>query len=1367
MKWTTWILFAAAMAVLLALAAMVTRQRGRTTVELFANIELRLADKSYDQEQVLSDLDLALAEARAAHDAGLAARILLTRGKLLMQIGAFERARADLQTVYAERNGELAIGDLLVELATRAGDYRAGLARVKEELDRDPSYGRGWAQCGKLHRRAAEKTVAQCTALVERALVPEDAQMARAWIERSSALDPLDPERVAMSHRLRTLLGSDDEGLIEEVLKSCDAASRETREARTALARSLALAFDVEAFTSLLELFARAGHREESLLLGQCGERIQAVRESLPTAAFLVRELARDGRFRSAAQVAQPWLNRKLPASAQFFLDCCRALYSAQRFDPLRVAADELFNVGNPAEQKMAGFYTGIAGIAQAEAVPENSPDPKAGEMRHEALVGGRFALQRYLDVKSSEPFAGANAVAWRARARASRLLGEPAAEREALEAAVEIEPDHDGALWLRLCELQIASPHGGYRVPELRWAKGMSLLPLRTEELMPRWHEIGGLALKSAGIEVESQRQIAVAFRLWTPAPDAGPYELYRLALLSLEADDPGRAALATKKLLEIVPGFVPGIDVAIEAARGEKRQHDVIDLLVKRLQAVGSDEKSSQGLRSIPGLAFEPEDRLALMRADPERFGREMIARTLAARGEKERALSILLQLGADSLGEDGRKLAAELSLALARPKEALELIVPLGRKRVVSWMPALHLFVSAALAAHDVERLTAFITAMSQGAQVGEGSKKDWLALADRLLASGEPKVAELLLTRLDEEAETRGGDVLVRLCAAALAEGDAPRLAAAIERTQAFDTHGSLAFLEVLNRVREGRFDDLSPAIAELRESGFKLNALQAALLDLLEMHFEAVEEPARLALENEKDAPLWHLCVAAATIEAQQIWAPPPFFGAQAAKETRFFLRGRAEEHDVRLALAVVFAMPSPLGAGWARAQVRAMTPASFGTLWPAFLEASLLRSIDDVAGARAALERLLAEHSDFGPAWDALERWLPADEDIDARALVELRMRRAQALVDLSGTRPQRQLDTARILDLRGDREGALKAARKAVELNPASGPIQWKLARLCARGGRIREAFEAYATAVRLLRPGADLLCANEILDLVPTALRADPPAITSEEAFQALVILVQKLPHHPRIALSIARLDLASDPQNPALGVARASLRLTRFREAHKKDSLESLAPGSTADWAGFYLSIDPDRAEEFLKKELALDPGSLEPWLLLGRVYDAQGRTREAVDQFQLVLRLAPSGAVQREYLRLMARRELTLEEIEKLVKDVVESAGLDQRDAEIALLRGQALLNSSTGRLPAAIRAFEEAEQEPAPAPAFREKHGFLSSFALLARGTKDDLERASTLLSGIRPLVTDPYAKDLLEALAGLARLPVN
>src|SRR5439155_5953357 len=120
--------------------------------------------------------------------------------------------------------------------------------------------------------------------------------------------------------------------------------------------------------------------------------------------------------------------------------------------------------------------------------------------------------------------------------------------------------------------------------------------------------------------------------------------------------------------------------------------------------------------------------------------------------------------------------------------------------------------------------------------QGARPASGMERSRvLALVDRMLARGAGAAAEPLLEALDEARTTRGGDVYLRRAALALGRGDASAARTALQRAQAFDTHGGYEFLNLLLTAEEGRLEDLRAAALSLAATGFRASPIVAAQL----------------------------------------------------------------------------------------------------------------------------------------------------------------------------------------------------------------------------------------------------------------------------------------------------------------------------------------------------------------------------------------------------------------------------------------------------------------------------------------------------------------------------------------------------
>lgn len=1378
MKWTTTLLFLLATAIVVAVGAMVSRQTGRTPADFFASIEARIASGRYDKEQTLANLDIALDNATSAGDTALATQIRLVRGQILLGLGAYERARADLAAVLEARPGDRAIERLIVEIDVRAGDFAAGLARVERLTAEDPSWAEGVALLGDLHKRASQRALEDCLAIFRKTLVTDEAESATKFVLRAAAWDPDDPRRIALAHDLRPFFGVGDEPKLEAALDAAHRSAVHLAQARLVLAESLGVGFRARSFSNLLELYKRADKADLALELASTTLRMRELQEDEATIAFVISELKRQDRLRYAAELATTWTGLRRGGSPALLSECCEVLYRTRRWRPLTLAAQSLKASGDGA----AELYLGLCDVA-------------AGRARD-----GRFTLQRYVAGQAREPFPKARALAWREIARASRELEDFALEREALEGAVALDPDGDGALWLRLARLQLSSARGGLVQPELRWARGMSLLPDQTEALLPTWKDLGERELSANGVDLELARQAIADGRGWNPTEESSPYELWALARVYIEAGNIERASTHVRRLLSIVPGFLPGLDLELELAQKLGRVREVISLYLERLELVGPDEKSAEFGRWIPFESLVYGDLVRLMHGDPDHAGRFVVARTLAVRGEKRRALTILEQLGADSLGPDAMRLAARLHLDLGEPEAALAELVPLARSRNAI-KESLDLFLEAAMACHDHKRVDQMATAL---AKTSEPREPEWLALADRMLAGGSAAAADRLLERLDQPPRTRSGDIVVRRAAAALGRGDLPAVESLLERAEAFETGGRAELVALFACVDDDRLIDLSAAASVLRSSSFQPNPLHAAIIDLLADRDEPAAATIAAALKADPHEPRWQLVRAAAAALAGEAWTPPAYFGDRALRQTELFLVGPDGARDPRRALCTLLALHTPLGRGWARKEVESMSGETHGDLWPGLLAALLARANDEPAVARRWIAGVLASNPGFGPAWDIAEE-IPVPKTLDPRAAILMRIRRVEALGELSGTLSERLLDEARILQLRGDVAGALAVARAAAAEDPGSGEIQWKLAQLLRARGERAAAIRAYSEALQSLPAGSNLRATGELLALFEEASKASPPEIDPQAYAMELERLHSSLRNDPRVVVAQARLEMALDPLHPPLALARAYARLERFRELHATSAIDSLSPGASAAWAEFLLAVDPDRACAFVQRELELDPGALDLWVLLGHVLAAQNNIAGALAQYGFVLHLAPDHPVLAEYLWLMAGREVkkdnprafgarnqrepgtridssqtsplaaeyawiaTGREMEREEARALQMKTNPEVDARLtpaqrALISARASFTLGGRGVAHAIEALEMIEPRELNALE-AQRYGFLFAETLIARGKPADLARARTFLDELAGSVSDPFRRDLVRALAALTSPP--
>ncbi|MBL8860667.1 MAG: hypothetical protein JNK02_01530 [Planctomycetes bacterium] len=1341
MRWTTWTLSLAAVALLVVVGTMVSRQSRVTPEEFLQAVERRIEDGRYDREQTLLNLDQVLERARAAADPELETRVLARRGRLLMELGAWDRARRDLLAVAERRPDDREVENALVELETRAGDFAAAEARVRRELEREPESPTAWTRLGRLHRLTAQKHEATAVELMARRLAPDDLRAAQRSALRAAALDAGDLARPALFEELRKILRDEQEDLFQQVLRSLDRASESAAEARDAYARALGPGLAPEPLAGLLQLFAQAGRPDLAADLASSTLRYDVLRSDVPVARALLESLEELGRFRYGSELARQWTLRKAPLDGAFLSLLARIAYAAERWELLFAAGSELRGVGSTVEVEAASFYQGLGLV-------------RGGQ----PLVGRQF-LRQFVASTTPEPVPGARAAAWRTIADASRVLGEPEVEREALQGAIELEPDFSGELHLRLAELLLAAPHGGFRAPERRFAYGMSLLPERSAELLPRWHAIGERELASIGFDPEAVRSGLRRNRIWTPSADASPYELYRLAEIHLAAGDLARARSHLDRLLDLVPEFLPAMDLIVEV---EHRRGDRVRLLAavaQRVAAGGRTPETSAILREIPFDELRPESVHRLMRADPEYFGRIAAARALRDAGRAREALALLATIPGESLGDEARILAARLHLAAGQPAEAWGLLAPLGRGLGAS-AEAAGLAVRAAAFGGTAVETRGLLRVLAAETSLPRALRLEAARVA---LAAGETEGARALLDALDARPATRGGDLCVELAIAAALAGEAPAAALALARAEAFETRGAherAALSVALHADESARWKALAQRVAA--RLGEPDPLLAAALLVLQGRAVDArLRVEAALAREGDLDARWLLVAHAAGWPEALP---QDPRIGATLAREAALFAAAVDRVGDARAAAGFVALTLTPEGQALALAQLRALEDAAAqGPAWRAWLRAALERRAGNLAAARSQAALLRERAPDFPAAWVLAEE-LDPELGSDPARLGQFRAERLRALGGAVPGGPAQLLeDRAHSALARGDPAAALQiAASAALEARPSA-----ELAVIAGRAllalGRPREAVERLARALAVEPGPSDPRAAVGLFfEAVDAAQESATPLPQAESQALFRRLVLQRV-DDPRIVLAMARLDLDLDPRNPGLGVRRALARLDEYRARFRGRALDGRVLGAAADWIDFLAELDPRRALDVAAEELDLAPGSLATWMAAARAREALGDRRRALAELALVARIRDRGEVSREILRIRSRSDQEASEIEAAVAAIAQLEGRPAPDASLRLLAARSYLNLGPRLAAQAQAAAQAVLDDPEARAEQRNAAAVLASIAILARAREAEAEDAGRLLAAARPLRPSRLEEAFVSALRGVAR----
>lgn len=1339
MRWTTWTLFVAAAALLVGVGAMVSRQSRVTPAEFFEAVEKRIADGRYDREQTLLNLDQVLARAREAGDADLETRVLVRRGRLLMELGAWDRARTDLLAVAERRPGDADVESELVELETRAGDFAAAEARVRRGLELAPESPVAWTRLGRLHRLAAEKNEASALELLGRMLPPDDYAVARAALSRAIALDPNDVARPALAQKLREILRDDDEAVLQEILRFSDRAAEESLRARDGYARALELGLAPEPLAGLLDLFVRAGRSDLAVDLAASTLRVESIQTDPDVGREYLSALEDLGRFRFAGELARPWTKRTT-IDADFLSMIARIGLRSDKAELMYDAGWALYGVGNVDQSAAASFYMGL------------------GLARGGAHDGGRNFLRRFVGSASPDPVPGARAMAWRAIAQASRALNEPDVEREALQGAIELEPDFDGEMHLRIADLLMVAPHGGYRLPETRWAKGMSLLPQRTEELLPRWHEIGKRELSSIGFDPEVVRADLLRARLWQPQSDASPYELYRLAQIHHAAHDDARAKTHVDRLLEIVPGFVPALDLSLEIARGQSSRARLLRVVADRVAAGGRTDETTAILREIPIEELVPRDLLDLMRADPEYFGRIAVAQTLAGEGRPRTALALLETIDPAKFGDEARVLSARLNLEAGRPARALELLQPMGRG-LVDGPESIELAVRAACWSGASVEARGLLGLVALEKKLGRARR---MALADVALRAGEIAPARLVLRAVDGIPAARGGDLCTQIAIAAALAGEKDEVARALARAEAFETKGGLERATLAIAIHAGEIESWKDLAERAATRGPNLDPLTGTALLVLRGRVDDARARIADALSSERPVDArWSVLARALPVEgAQERLEIDARLGGVAAREIDAFVAGFHPSRDPVAAAAWVAQSGTAEGLPLALHALRAR---SGGGLWSTWLLASLAQRVGDVHGARTGAQAVLAIAPDFRPAWDLREALEP-ELRTDPVAYGRFRGERLQALGAGAASTLEGRQDRARMLAAGGDHAGALEIANSGAGGDDATSA---ELSAIAARSlialGRPREAVERLTSALTAPVPPHDVRGAVGDLLAAVDAAEASSDPLPRNETLRVLMKLAETYDDDPRLALALARMDLELDPRNPVLGVQRAIARLERYRALFAEAGLDASTPGAAAAWIDFLARLDPERALDLAAQELALRPGSLPTWIANARAHEAHGDRARAVDELRLAARISDRGDVSREILRVRSRSDMDATEITATVKTIQALEGRGEPDPALHLLAARSFLNLGPRLTAQVVEHARAARSHPTATEAQRRAARALLAIAMLSRGNAAEQAEAASLLRDLRPERPSRIEEDFLRALRGVAR----
>ena len=1391
-KLTSWILLVLALVILGALGGGLLSGGQGEPRDLLESALRRFNGPEQDTEATLQELDLALRSAEGGGDGELAADILIARGRVLRQVGAFGPARADLERALERyRPGAMDIELELVALEEETGELADALERAKRITDRDPAQLEAWTRSGQILMRMSDERLHELEELCDANLPDDQALLALGYARRAAGMDADDPLRVSQLAGLRSLFNPPDQSDSLRAQALVDAASSATARAREALVRSFAGPLDRDAVYSYLELLARSGRTRDAVDFGLAVVPQRAANSSPKFMERLARVLIDTGRPNRAGEVIQSKYNRNSQPGQAYYATWCEALYKAGRWRELLFVADRMRDAGSAEYISRAMFYMGLAQARMNQPVP-------AGK-----------ALELYVRREPVEPFPGALALAWRTLATSYRTQGELAKESAALRESVRLEPKADGEAWLRLFQIRQETDPQALDEAEKFLTHAMCLLPLRTGELMPIWQDVGKRRLRASGTELElllaDQRKQGRA----GPAPEAGPYELFRFAQMHRDAREPVAAAACARRLLLAYPGFLPAMDLMAEAQKDMGDWRNAARTWIDMLVHAGPDPETLRQISRLPPQTLDASLRIELMQLDPENTGRLEVARTFQAEGRPLAALAGLNALPLEPLGDDGVLLASELMIEVGRYPDALAMLAKLtpGRREGAH---AFELALDAATLSGDEARLLGII---ANPPKEGRLIAVDLVPRVDLMLARGQIAAARALLEMLDSRPVTRNRDVLLRKAAIAMLARDSVAAQDELDRAEAFDAGSAVAFGRLLAVLESRVYNRVPIFVRGLFDTSFQPTRLQLAILSILD---ERLDEARRLIAESrgrDSSDPAWALL--AASLEVLQGRTPDvsDLVDESAEPDTLFTLRGGGQQRDPRPLYARLLALDSPDWRHWAIADSSQQKQPQAGSLWASFLVGRGLAAARMPKDAERAWRSLLRIWPTFEPAWDALEKIkLERVKRFDHIEMVRLRADRRQAVGRRPGEEAEELLTEAWSREAAGNLSGALESVRRAVELDPELAPAWFKLGQLSHRVPDWNEAITALRRASRICEVESASPIVEEFLAVLRAARAAQSQSVPASLVRSDLAELALRFRDDPAVALAQAGMELDQEDIAPAVRVARAYELLDRFREhiedlAHATNasatsqqaaavgtragdpsdeglagtradpldsrrpqapapttSLESLRAGSTGAWKDFYQGLEPARAEAFVRRELEQRPGSLELWRMLGETLQAQGRRSDAITLFELVARMVPDGPTHRALARLYAEAGAETRLVEAAIAAVLKLEGRAALDLDLSYDLALAQASSEAGLAPSLqVLANLWQQRDAAIGKVTEVDIGQLYGTTLVQRADPADRLLASNLLAEVAAAIhSDPARKNLVEALGYLA-----
>ncbi len=1352
MNWPTRILALLVLVIIASLVAVVSRKTLRTPRQVLEEVQLQLQSESYDEQDLLRQLSSSLRRAEGGDLSLPATRMLcadirMTRGELFLNIGATREAREDFEIVLEKyRPGDRDVRRLLIHAESSAGEVLSALAHLEELLREQPNFGQALVEKGHLQQQLANRALEQCDEKLRFVLVEADAEKGAEILRTLASRDPSDPARATIILKLKELFPASADESLGQILGLCEEASQHLVSSRKAYVQSFSLGLDPVALTRYLEILKAAGRSAEALRLGSIVA-LEGPERADPTSALLLIEMLMERRnYEHAGYLASIWIDADQPVGAAFLRLSCEALFRAKKWSDLNRAAYKLRSIGTSEDEDIWAFYSGFA---QA-----NSARPR--------LDKAMRSLMDFANSRADDHIPGAREMAWREIARLRKERGELSREREAIQAALGQSPANAGSLWLRRAEIQLETPHNGYRLPLDSWATGMSLLPKRSDDLLAKFIEMGELTLQA------EERNIDVIFAdlkrsgQRVPSRDYGPYALYRIAQMHGEEGNFVGQLAAGRKLLDHLPDFIPALDLVIEARLALNDREKFIELVLERIELTGINESTEEMISAIRIDEYTMPQLLRVMQADPRNTGRMVVTKWFYENGENSSAIDTIETSSRSTRTDEERIFGSQVLMAEGDFKLALRWLDEIEPESPQTGTK-LRLAMSCAMAMGKTDTILERLAALLNGQEPGP---QELLILADGCIRVNQLGPAQVLLDQIPPGSIGDPGKIRRREVLLALLRGDEREASAIIERSAAFLDEEQYLVARLLLDAQRGDWVRARKNAEELRSTQLARLPLVDVLIDLIVGENQRALENTSFALQLNPLVPTWIVADGIARLAQDERLELPPSYGSKARSDLITFIEGRGEAlMDPRETATLLIASEIQGSEPFILAILEGMEQSERGLLWREMLKAEIQSKAKNIQGAVLTYNGLLRSYSDCLPAWDALEAAQAQQYGSNSHPqVVSVRNRRLIALAQADPEGAAGLLIQGKRLKAKGELESALRVSLKAQQLAPDWFEPRIAVATLYADLGHWEPALEEWRKLVEGTNPGEVARSVAGYIRTLGRAARTTPPVIEMSQIKVELDALDARRPYDPRVVLALAHIDLMMDEKNPAFGLERAWSRLRALRE-HFDVPLEELQRGATQAWANYYVETDPDSAVDFILSELGRQPGNLYLWRLLGQVYRDLGRFSESIETLNRVALMAPSVEVQMELARSYAALGANPRTVSRVLK---AAAGLKkgEESLESQLLLAEAQLSAYDPKSWAtAIVILEEIwesrhqlEQQEA-----RTHLAKLYARGLLLRGDPGDARRAVNVLSSELQNTSLPYEHEAFTCLIGLAR----